>query len=285
MKRTMKLLVAGLAMVSLASCAKANNKGIGKEVIKFSSQLDALNQLNKGTVDVAIIDSVMAGYYTNNGELKEKLQIVEGLSFAEEQYGIAGRKNDKNFINLINETLVAIKDTDAVEVGNYFGLTSELAIPSSFTKVESTDTSVESIVASGKIIVGYTVFAPIAYTDTGATYANNQFTGFDIELARKVVNKINTTYNYNLALEFVEIDWNTKETSLENGTIDLIWNGLTITDERKANMTISVPYLNNKQVAVIAKEDAKKFTDKASLKKAVIGVESGSYGEEIALGK
>ena len=85
------------------------------------------------------------------------------------------------------------------------------------------------------------------------------------------------------------IDWNSKEALLENGTIDLVWNGMTITEERLAGMTISVPYLANKQVAIIAKADASKysaadydeFVELAA--DAIIIVEKGSAGEGIVV--
>ncbi len=106
---------------------------------------------------------------------------------------------------------------------------------------------------------------------------NQEFKGFDIEVAKAVGEKLG------LAIDFKEIDWGTKEIELEAKNIDLIWNGLTIDDERKAQMCISTPYLYNKQVAVIRKQDAAKFTDKASLATANgMTYEDGSAGEKIA---
>ena len=98
---------------------------------------------------------------------------------------------------------------------------------------------------------------------------------------------LNTTYSTEVEVEFVIIEWGQKEAMLENGSIDLVWNGMTITEERQAQMCISVPYLANKQVAVIKKADAEKYaaTDAAGFaakaKDAVIIVETGSAGEEL----
>ena len=130
-----------------------------------------------------------------------------------------------------------------------------------------------------KIVIGYTVFAPIAYDINGV------LTGFDIELARAAVAYLNTVYNTEIDLEFVIIDWNAKEALLENETIDLIWNGMTITEEREEAMCISVPYLANRQVAVVKKENVANYTDKASFENAVIGVEKGSAGMSVVKGK
>jgi len=131
-----------------------------------------------------------------------------------------------------------------------------------------------------KIVIGFTYFAPIAYNDD-----NGKLTGFDVELAKKVFEQIDKTNNTTTTVEFLEIDWDSKETLLKNGTIDLVWNGLTITEDRKKNMEISIPYLNNEQVAVIKKADSETFNSLESLKNATCTVESGSAGEEVAAGK
>ena len=80
--------------------------------------------------------------------------------------------------------------------------------------------------------------------------------------------------------EFLEIDWNAKETLLAGGSIDLIWNGLTITDSRLQEMSLSVPYLKNRQVALAMSNNAEKYGDIESLKDAIAGAEDGSAGEE-----
>lgn len=280
MKKVGALLLTALM---LTGCNKG--EGIGKEIIKLDTQLDCLVQLKSGSIDAAIIDSVMAGYYTSNGEFKNDLVIIENLDLAIEQYGIAGRKNDLAFMEKINEGLLGTFNNGKMKnISDFFGVTSSLAVSSttSYTK-GATDDSWNKILNSGKIVVGYTIFAPIAYDDETNNYSGNKFTGFDIELAREVVNFLNTTYSSTLTVDFQEIDWDSKEVLLTNGTIDLIWNGLTITDERKENMSISVPYLNNKQVAVVKKENKDTYTTKESLKNAVIGVEAGSAGEDVAM--
>ena len=123
------------------------------------------------------------------------------------------------------------------------------------------------------------IFAPIAFDE------GDGLTGYDIELAKKTIEYLNEKYSVNLTPEFQIIDWDSKEALLTNGTIDLIWNGLTIDDERLANMCISVPYLNNDQVAVVRTEDKDKYVTPDDLKDAVIGVEKGSAGESVVRGE
>ncbi len=283
MKKLLSILLAAIVSIGclglFASCGEP--LAFGKELVTFKSQLDTLTQLKEGTVDVAVIDSVMAGYYTSQGEFSNDLQVVQNLVLAEEKYGIAGRKDDKAFMSEINKALIAIRADAYATIAADFGLTNDLAITESTTNpiTNATDDSWEKIKNDRTIVVGYTVFAPIAFTE------NDKFTGFDIELARAVVDYLNAEYSLNLQVTFQEIDWDSKESLLNNGTIDLIWNGLTITEERSENMCISVPYLNNNQVAVIRKADAEKYTSTDTMSEAAIGVESGSAGESVVRGK
>jgi polar amino acid transport system substrate-binding protein len=122
------------------------------------------------------------------------------------------------------------------------------------------------IKGNGKIIVGYTVYAPMNYTgDDGV------FTGFDTELTKIVCEKLGLTP------DFVEINWETKEFELAAKTIDVVWNGLTITESRKQEMEITKPYLRNAQV-VIMKADAD-YSGTASLIGKTVVAEIGSAGE------
>ena len=184
--------------------------------------------------------------------------------------------------SIINEALIALYGNGGMqEVADQFGLTADIALESSTKNplADATDSSWDDIVASGKIIIGYTIFAPIAFDE------GDGLTGYDIELAKKTIEYLNEKYSVNLTPEFQIIDWDSKEALLTNGTIDLIWNGLTIDDERLANMCISVPYLNNDQVAVVRTEDKDKYVTPDDLKDAVIGVEKGSAGESVVRGE
>jgi len=119
----------------------------------------------------------------------------------------------------------------------------------------------------GKMIIGYTDYAPMNYTDENGT-----FTGFDTELAILVCEKLD------LEPEFVEINWDTKEVELNAKSIDCIWNGLTIDPERKKMMEITKPYVKNAQV-VVMKEGAL-YEDTASLIDKIVTAEQGSAGED-----
>lgn len=270
-----------MSVTAFAACNSGEKLAYGKELLTLNTQLDTLTQLNMGAIDAAVIDSVMAGYYSNNGEYAGKVTIMDAV-LQREQYGIAARKDDKAFMSKINEALIALYGNGGMqEVADQFGLTADIALESSTENplADATDSSWDDIVASGKIIIGYTIFAPIAFDE------GDGLTGYDIELAKKTIEYLNEKYSVNLTPEFQIIDWDSKEALLTNGTIDLIWNGLTIDDERLANMCISVPYLNNDQVAVVRTEDKDKYVTPDDLKDAVIGVEKGSAGESVVRGE
>ena len=106
--------------------------------------------------------------------------------------------------------------------------------------------------------------------------APQKLVGFDIELAEMVAEELG------VSVEFQKIKWETKEMELKGKNIDLIWNGFTINDERREQMEISTPYMNNKQVAVIRKADKDKYTDLDSIMNANFVYESSSTGEKAA---
>lgn len=91
-----------------------------------------------------------------------------------------------------------------------------------------------------KLIIGIDDhFAPMGFRDE-----NNEIVGFDIDMARAAAEKMG------VEVEFQPIDWSTKESELSSGRIDLIWNGYTITEERKEKVLFTKPYLENAQVLV-----------------------------------
>ena len=291
MKKILSIALACLLLaVSLCavSCDKPTSGLVyGKECLSVATQLDALNGLVKGDADIAVIDSVMAGYYMNGVDTFKDYQVLENVVLAEEKYGIAAKKTNEALMGKVNEALIALVNTDYKTVASTYGLTTELLVKADTANpyASATDGSWDKIATAKKVIIGYTLFAPIAYNEGDGAAATLK--GFDIDLAKAVFAYLNATYSTEIEVEFIIIDWSQKEAMLENGSIDLVWNGMTITEERQAEMCISVPYLANKQVAVIKKADAEKYaaTDAAGFaakaKDAVIIVETGSAGEAL----
>ncbi len=126
------------------------------------------------------------------------------------------------------------------------------------------------VAEKGKMVIGMTLFAPMNYYDN----ATNELVGFETEFGKAVCEKLG------VEPEFIEINWDSKEIELNAKNLDCIWNGMTITDERRANMEISQPYMKNRQVMVVKAENLDKFAE--STAGAIVVAEAGSAGEELA---
>lgn len=124
---------------------------------------------------------------------------------------------------------------------------------------------------ANKIVVGITDYEPIDYKVKGS----DEWVGFDADLVRAVADKMG------IKVEFVVINWDNKFIELNSGTIDCIWNGMTVSDSVKTNCDISDAYAGNSQVVVMKKDSLSKYTDADAIKNAnlTIAVEKGSAGE------
>lgn len=131
------------------------------------------------------------------------------------------------------------------------------------------DNSVEAIQEKGTFILGLDdSFPPMGFRDE-----NNEIVGFDIDVARAVAER--------LGVELVTqpISWDAKELELSAGNVDCLWNGLSITPDREASMSMTFPYLNN-QMIFYTKTDAGIAT-LDDLKGKKVAVQNGSYAEEL----
>ena len=124
------------------------------------------------------------------------------------------------------------------------------------------------IADKGNFVAGITLFEPMNYYDE-----NGELTGFETEFTKAVCEKLG------VEAKFQEIEWDKKEIELNAKTIDAIWNGLTVTEERKENMGFSKSYVRNKQVVVIKAANKDKYTAEASMAGASCAAESGSAGQ------
>ena len=123
-------------------------------------------------------------------------------------------------------------------------------------------------------------FAPMGFRDE-----NNEIVGFDIDMAKAAAEKMG------IDVKIQPIDWKTKESELSSGRIDLIWNGYTITDERKEKVLFTKPYLKNAQVVVtLADSEITKLDDLAgknigiqSLSSAVDALNANPIKEKIKI--
>lgn len=147
-------------------------------------------------------------------------------------------------------------------------------VPYSSSKGDTTVKTVadlDKVKDANKIVVGITDYEPIDYKVKGS----DEWVGFDADLVRAVADKMG------IKVEFVVINWDNKFIELNSGTIDCIWNGMTVSDSVKKNCDISDAYAGNSQVVVMKKDVLSKYKDKDAVKAAnlTIAVEKGSAGE------
>ena len=116
------------------------------------------------------------------------------------------------------------------------------------------------------ITVGFdNTFVPMGFEEKNGNYA-----GFDIELAKYVSKKLG------IMVHFQPIDWDMKETELQNGTIDAIWNGYSATDECREKVAFTIPYMQNTQILVVKKTSGIHSVEDMTGK--VLGAQNGSSG-------
>ncbi|MDD7246101.1 MAG: transporter substrate-binding domain-containing protein, partial [Eubacteriales bacterium] len=208
--------------------------------------------------------------------------MIADIAFEEEYYGIAFRKAADGKYNaltdLVNKTLVELKDSEYKTIAEKYGISgSTLDITYSAPSGEADNTELDYVVSKGKIVIGFTLNAPMALGEGDKTTG-----GFDTDLANAVFAKISETTGKTIAVEFKLIDWSKKEAEMESKAIDCVWNGMTVTPARCEMWSVSINYLANRQCAVIRKSDKDKYTTLESLKNARIVAEDGSAGEEAA---
>jgi ABC-type amino acid transport substrate-binding protein len=269
MKKILTVMIAIIFGLLVSGCSK-EKLNFGKELVKVDGMIDILTELQSKNSDVGVMDSIMAGYYINK-QYSDKLMIIPDLELSDEKYGIAARKDGAYTAKMISKTIIDLYiDGTVQDIANKYGLIDSLAIDENINIDLSDETGksdFDKIINSGTLVIGYTIFAPIAYEE------ENELIGFDVDLAKAVCNKLGVEVKFQL------INWDTKVFELESGAIDVIWNGMTITDELKENTSLTIPYLKNKQVAVIRVEDALKYKTTNDMSEATIVVEKGSAGQ------
>lgn len=138
----------------------------------------------------------------------------------------------------------------------------------SSTSDETTQSDLAYIQNKGTLVVGITEFEPMDYQD-----ADGNWIGFDADLARAFAESLGVEAQFQL------IDWDNKVFELDGHTIDVVWNGMTLTDEVMAAMDCSNAYCNNAQIVILPADVAEDYRDVESLAGLSFAVESGSAGQ------
>ena len=129
------------------------------------------------------------------------------------------------------------------------------------------DTDLAAIQKKGYITVGITEFAPMDYKDD-----SGEWVGFDADMARAFAQSLG------VAVVFEKIDWDTKYRYLEDQKVDMVWNGMTLTDEVRLQMDVSIPYCHNAQVVVLPADKVADYQTEDSLRSLDFAAEDNSAG-------
>lgn len=130
------------------------------------------------------------------------------------------------------------------------------------------DSSLSYIKENKKLVLGLDAsFPPMGFRDDDQTII-----GFDIDVAKEVCKRMG------VELELQPINWKAKEQELNTKNIDCIWNGMSYSKERDEAFTLSKPYMENNQVAVVlAKSGVKKLSDLAG---KTVAIQNGSTASD-----
>ena len=255
MKKITALLLVLIMVFTLAACGQKDETMVyaveagsageaaalenSFEINSVDTQAKALMEVDAGTSDAAIIDSLMAGAMVGEGTSYPDL-VVTDQKLTEELYG-AGCRKGSDLAAYINDVMSeAYADGTMQKLAETYGVQAALVEqPAATGSTPAADGDVAYIQGKGTLVVGITDFAPMDYKDD-----NGEWIGFDADMAKIVAEKLG------VEIQFVEIDWDNKVFELDGKAIDVVWNGMTLTDAMLAAMECTNAYCNNAQVVV-----------------------------------
>ena len=203
----------------------------------------------------------------SDNKTTEKYTVLSE-DFGAENYAIGFRRGDDALAKKVSDILAEMTaDGKAGEIAKkWFGSDVMLRDPEYPRELneEEGDASLQYILDKGELILGLDeTFPPMGYRD-----ANGDIIGFDIDLATEVFSRLG------VKLKLQPINWDSKEMELNGKTIDCIWNGMSITDERINGMDLSTPYIANKQIIIVKSDSG--ISTKADLAGKTVGAQQGS---------
>ena len=195
----------------------------------FKSGIDAALDLKNGAIDAVILDELPAKEIVSRNS---DLMIVTD-KFAKEEYAIAVKKDDLELLNDINTTIIKLKSTGEYKklVNAFMPSDGKVQIPPS-----------ENIKSSKILKLGTNAtFPPFEYLE------GKDIVGFDISVGERIAK------DKGMQLEVVNMDFDSLIPALSSGAIDFIAAGMSVTEERKKNVSFSVPYFESEQVIIVRK--------------------------------
>ena len=204
----------------------------GAKISSFKSGIDAALDLKSGALDAVVLDELPAKQIVaKNPDLK----IIRDQTFADnkEAYAIAVKKGNDELLNTINAVISEMKAN-----GDYEKLVA------AFMPADGNITIPEAVVSKDgkKIKLGTNAtFPPFEYVN------GKDIVGFDISMGQKIAAKAEGS------LEVVDMAFDSLIPALQSGTIDFIAAGMSVTEERKKNVSFSDDYFESEQVIIVRK--------------------------------
>ncbi len=228
--------------VEAGSAGEAAAQANGFTIISVDTQAKALMEVDAGTSDAAIIDSLMAGAMVGEGTSYPNL-VCTDQKLTEELYGAACRKGSDLAAYINNVFAETWADGTMQSIAAVYGVQEALVEQGAATEfTPAADGDVAYIQGKGTLVVGITDFAPMDYKDE-----NGEWIGFDADMAKIVADKLG------VEIQFIEIDWENKVFELDGKGIDVVWNGMTLTEAMLEATECTNAYCNNAQVVVTKK--------------------------------
>lgn len=140
--------------------------------------------------------------------------------------------------------------------------------PAGNSNTPAAESDLAYVKEKGTLVVGITEFEPMDYQNT-----DGEWIGFDADMAKAFAESLG------VEVQFQIIDWDNKVMELDGKTIDVVWNGMTLTDEVTSAIECTNAYCNNAQVVVLPADLAEQYPDVASMSDLNFAVESGSAGQ------
>lgn len=162
-----------------------------------------------------------------------------GIDLTSEQYGIAVKKGDEKLLNSINAFLTEKDDEIQSILSKYLAEGTDINSSEFGANVQTESTSREN-----ELLVATELgFAPFEYK------IGNKIAGIDMEIAQLLADYLGKT------LVVVHMKFDAVVSSVANGSFDIGFAGLTITDERKESVDFSTPYFDATQTLVLKSDD------------------------------
>lgn len=216
-------------------------------------------------------DEVGDGGSNGSGGSETREYVILEETLKDEEYAVGFRKGDVALRNEVQKALVELKnDGTLAEISKEWFGEDKITVPDTYEPMEvpEGDTSLEDVKAKGTLVLGLDDALP----PMGFQNDEWEIDGFDIDVAEKVCEKMG------VELVKMPIDWAAKDSELNGKKIDCIWNGFTVTEERKNEVLFSEPYMTNRQVVVTMSDSG--ISTLADLEGKTVTLQEGSTASD-----